>query len=263
MFSYGPSQEDDDAAIDLGSFVGGMSTGRRQPTRLFPDVSSLPEAQAEHRVQLHYDHGEDRLTGTLGDQPVDWHRVRHHRVSGRIGAIGLEATWTTGDNYVPEPRGWVPRPDYGSDFPNIPADLGGSFADLNAELHGVFHLGSNYAFERGSVLGRIGAVRLEATVLAASGGLSDSRTVAVEGTYGSVSFEIYATIDARLSQGILHGSVEDAVLHIDFSRPSVRSAVRPEHHSVDLPGPQVNLSGSYDGPPELLAVMVGGMLKFL
>ncbi len=139
-------------------------------------------------------------------------------VSGRIGAVSLEASWTTGDNYVPRPGGWTPRPDYVSDFPNIPADLSGSFADLDAELHGVFHLDPNYAFQRGSVVGRIGAVHLEATVLAASGGLGDSRTVAVEGTYGSVSFEIYATIDAGLSRGILHGTVEEAIVHLDISR---------------------------------------------
>jgi hypothetical protein len=257
--------EDDrvETVIASGTSADGMNSGPRPPTRLFPDVASLPEVQPEHRVQLHYDHGDDRLIGTLGDEPVEWHLARHHRVSGRIGVAGLEASWTTGDNYVPEPRGWAPRSDYVSDFPNIPADLSGSFADLDAELHGVFRLAPNYAFQRGSVVGRIGAVHLEATVLAASGGLSDSRTVAVEGTYGSVNFEIYATIDGGLSQGMLHGRVGEAIVHLDISRSSVERSVRPGYPPIDLPGPQIDLSGSYHGPPELLAIMVGAVLEFL
>jgi hypothetical protein len=241
----------------------GMNSGSRTPFRVFPDGASLPEVRAEDRVQLHYDRGDGGLVGTLGDEPVEWHLARHHGVSGRIGAVSLEASWTTGDNYVPRPGGWAPQPDYVSDFPNIPADLSGSFADLGAELHGVFHLDPNYAIQRGSVVGRVGAVHLEATVLAASGGLSDSRTVAVEGTYGSVSFEIYGSIDAGLSRGILHGTVEEAIVHIDFSRSRVQRSVRSARPPIDLPGPRVDLSGSYHGPPELLAIMVGALLEFL
>lgn len=238
-----------------------MNPRRRPPTRVFPE-EALP-VQAGHRVQLHYDRDTDRLVGTLANEAVEWHLVRRHGVSGNIGAARLEASWTIGNNYVPEPGRWSPGPDYVPVFPNITADLTGSFADLDAELHGVFHLDPDYAFERGSIVGRIGTVHLEATVLAASGGLNESRTVAVEGTYGPVPFEIYATIDAGLSRGVLHGSVEDAVVHIDVSRSSVRRTFRPGRPPIDLPGPQVNLSGSYAGPPELLAVMVGAMLKFL
>jgi len=252
-----------ETVIASGTSAEGMNSGPRKSTRLFPDGASLPEVQAEHRVQLHYDYGDDRLVGTLGDEPVEWHLARHHRVSGHIGGVGLKASWTAGDNYVPRPGGWAPRPDYVSDFPNIPADLSGSFADVDAELHGVFHLDPSYAFERGSIVGRIGAAHLEATVLAAAGGLSDSRTVAVDGTYGSVPFEIYATIDAGLSRGMLQGFVEEAIVHLDISRPPVQRSVRVAHQPIDRPGPQVDLFGSYHGPPELLAIMVGAVLEFL
>ena len=257
--------EDDrvETVIASRTSADGMNLGPRLPTRVFPDGASLPEVQAEHRVQLHYDYGDDRLVGTLGNKPVDWHLARHRHVSGRIGAVSLEASWTTGDNYVPRPGGWAPRPEYVSDFPNIPTDLSGSYADLDAEVHGVFHLDPNYAIQRGSVVGRIGSVHLEATVLAASGGLSDSRTVAVGGTYGSVPFEIYASIDAGLSRGILHGTVQEAIVHIDISRPSVPGRVRVARPPIDRPGPQVDLSGSYHGPPELLAIMVGAVMEFL
>lgn len=246
-----------------GTCVGGVNSGPRPPARVFPGAGPLPDVRPEHRVQLHYDRDDDRLVGTVGDEPVEWHPVRHKRVSGRLGASFLEASWTTGDNYVPGPGGWVPRPDYVSDFPNIPADLMGSFAGSHAELHGVFHLGPNYAFERGSIVGQMGAVHLEATVLAASGGLCDTRTVVAEGTYGSVPLLVCATIDAGLSRGMLRGSVGGALVHIDLTRSAIRRPVRPGGPHLDFPGPQTDLSGSYDGPPELLAVMVGAMLKFL
>jgi hypothetical protein len=228
-----------------------------KPSRVFPDVEPILEVQTQHRVLLEYDNGHDRLVGTLGDVPVTWLLVRHRRVSGLIGSVDMETSWTSGDNYVPEPGGWIPRPDYVSDFPNIPANLTGSFADRAAESHGVFHLGLDYAFQRGSIIGRVGAVELEATVLAASGGLCDGRTVVVEGTYGSVWFEVYGTIDASLSQGILYGKVEDATVRLELSRSTARIEGRALR-----PGPRIHLSGCYDGPPELLAVMVGAVLQF-
>lgn len=107
-------------------------------------------------VQLQYDKIDCRLSGTLGDEPVEWQHldpdrgddqdIRRCVVSGRVGAAGFEASWTSGDNYVPEPGGWTPSPDYVSDFPNIPAHLTGSFGGLDAELRGVFHLNTAYVF---------------------------------------------------------------------------------------------------------------------
>ena len=244
-----------------------MNSGTEPRSRVFPDVGVgfIAQAPAEDRVELRYGSSDDRLVGTFGDEPVEWQLNRHQGVSGRMGAVELQASWTTGDNYVPEPGGWIPRPGYISDFPNIPAHLRGSFADLDAELHGVFHLDPNYSFERGSVVGRIGGVHLEATVLAASGGLGDSRTVAVEGTYGSVSFDVYATIDGGLSEGILHGSVDESVVHLDLRRPAARGSLRlgDPPLEIDVPGPQVDLAGHYHGPRELLALMIGAALEFL
>ncbi len=238
----------------------------RPPGPVFPDFGTVPEVPGEGLVSLHYDKGENRLTGTWGDQPVEWTLFPHRRVSGSIGATTLEATWTSGDNYVPTPGGWVPYPGYVSDFPNIPADLTGSVADRAAELHGVFNLDSSYLFRRGSIVGRIGDVRLEATVLAASGGFSSSCTVTVEGTHGNVSFKIFATIDGGLERGLVHGSVDEVTVHLDLVRPMVRGTLRdPDNgqHEIDLPGPNVEVSGRFHGPPELLALTIGALLEFL
>ncbi|MDA8286084.1 MAG: hypothetical protein M0Z42_22905 [Actinomycetota bacterium] len=248
--------------VDQGSATGTLTPSPRLRAPQFPDVGPLEDVPAEHRVEMHHDHDDGRLRGTLGDEPVEWHLVRHRSVSGRMGGHGLEASWSTGDNYVPEPGGWTPGPGWVSDFPNIPADLKGSFAGADAELHGVFHLGPEYRFERGSIVGRIGAIRLEATALAASGGLSSAGTVMVEGTYGSAPFEIYATIDGGLSCGMVHGTVEAAAVHLDLRRQQLNRIVRPGLQ-VPRPGPGVDISGSYQGPPELLAVIVGTILQFM
>ncbi len=225
----------------------GGEPGPRRLTPVFPDAPPVVDAPPEHRVQLRYDHGDNWLHGSACGQPVELDLVRHSNVSGRIGGHGLAASWATGDNYVPEPGGWTPTPDFVSDFPNIPADLTGSFAGQPAELHGVFHLDAEYRFERGSIAGRIGAVHLEATAQAASGGFSDSRTVVVDGTFGPTPFEIYASIDGGLTRGTVHGTVEGTTVHLDIT---------PR-------GPTIDVSGTYQGPPELLAIMVGTVLQFL
>lgn len=130
----------------------------------------------------------------------------------------------------------------------------------------MFNLDSSYLFRRGSIVGRIGDVRLEATVLAASGGFSSSCTVTVEGTHGNVSFKIFATIDGGLERGLVHGSVDEVTVHLDLVRPMVRGTLRdPDNgqHEIDLPGPNVEVSGRFHGPPELLALTIGALLEFL
>jgi hypothetical protein len=234
-------------------------TNEKLPTRVFPAAALSQDVPAGQQLSLTYDHDSSRLAGSLGVQTLEWDLERHgHTARGRIGELRFEADWTRGNNYVPRPGGRMPTPDYVSDFPNIPADLAGSFAGVDVELHGVFHLDPGYRFERGVILGRIGAVHLEATVLAASGGLSDSRTVAVEGTYGTVPFEVYATIDAGMSKGLVRGSVGEATVHLDLTRPPLPHPRAP----MGYPGPTVQIAGSYSGPPELLAIIVGSLLRF-
>ena len=254
--------------VDQGRGDDSIKTDPRppRPTRAFPDGAALEEAPGEHRVELRYDDSDGRLSGTVSGQSVECHLVRHREVSGRMGDHDVEASWHSGDNYVPQPGGWTPRPDYVSDFPNIPAELTGSFGGHHAELRGVFHLNAQYGFERGSIVGRIGAVHLEATVQSASGGLCDTRTVAVDGTYGTTPFMIYATIDGGLSRGIVHGTIDGITVHLDISRPRTPyngPPGPPGSPALTLPGSRIDVSGGYQGPPELLAVIVGSVLQFI
>jgi hypothetical protein len=259
------TRENDGVETLSGTVHSGAVPGPTPASPAFPESGSLPEGPEEHRVQLHYDRGADRLTGTLGDQRVEWDLERHHGLSGRIGDIHLEASWTTGDSYVPEPGGWTPSPDYVSDFPNIPADLRGTFAHADAELHGVFHLAPDYLFKRGSLAGYIGNAHLEATARAVGRGLDDGRTVAVEGTYGPVSFALHASIDDDLCRGMVYGRMGQATVWLELNRPTIQREVPlgPGAPPIDYPGPEYNLSGSYDGPPELLAIMAGALVRFM
>jgi hypothetical protein len=234
-------------------------TGENPPPRRFPVVVPPQDVPPEEQLALTYEQDSNRLRGHVGSHAVDCQLARHDRVAGVFGTLTFEAIWTSGDNFVPEPGGWTPGPDYVSDFPNIPASLSGSWGQMPVELSGVFHLNPSYRFERGSVVGRIGAVHLEATVLAVSGGLSDTRTVVVEGTYGAVQFEIYATVDGSMSEGMIRGDVGGGTVYLDLTRPSVPHPRR----SSGFPGPTVHIAGSYGGPMELLAITVGVVLQFI
>jgi len=234
-------------------------TGENPPPRGFPFISPPQEVPPEEQLALSYEQESSRISGHIGSRAVDWQLARHHHAAGVFGGLTFEATWTSGHNFVPEPGGWSPGPDYVSDFPNIPANLSGSWGEIPVELRGVFHLHSSYRFERGSIVGRIGAVHLEATALAVTGGLSSTATLVVEGTYGAVPFEIYATIDGSMSAGMVRGGVGGGTVYLDLTRPTV-----PHPKSGrGFPGPTVLIAGSYGGPLELLAITVGAVLQFI
>lgn len=139
-----------DALANQGEENHGLEAGPGLRTPAFSDVASGPEVQ--HRVVLSYDHRDGELAGALGDETVEWHLDRHHQVPGRIGDHHLEATWATGNNYVPEPGGWTPCSEYVSDFPNIPADLtagrSGTLAGVPRRAPGV---GCSGLIRRGEV----------------------------------------------------------------------------------------------------------------
>ena len=157
--------------------------------------------------------------------------------AGTFAGIPVAATWQNGDNY--------------RIYPDVPSDLEGSFAGQPAELHATFHLEPGYFFDQGTITGHIGAEDLDATVERASGGLGGTRTVAVDGTLGNTEFTIYATIDGPLTSGQIRGTVAGTSIRIDAAR------TRDPH------GGQTRLTGSYQGPPALLALATGALLHFI
>jgi hypothetical protein len=179
------------------------------------------------------------LSGSAGGQPVrlDLNVPTHHgAAAGTIAGMPVSATWENGDNY--------------RIYPDIPSDLNGSFAGQPVELHATFHLEPGYFFGHGTITGHIGAEALDATAQRAAGGLG-GRTVIVEGTLGSTEFTIYATIDGSLSVGQIRGTVAGTSISIDAAR----------HRQPD--GGHTRLTGSYQGPPALLALATGALLHFI
>jgi hypothetical protein len=178
------------------------------------------------------------LSGSVGGQPVSLElNVPTHNgmAAGMIAGIPVSAEWVAGNNY--------------RIYPDVPCDLTGSFAGQPVELHATFHLEPGYFFDRGTVTGSIGAEALDATVKAV--GRRGGRTVTAGGTLGSTEFAIDATIDGRLTFGRLRGTVAGAPISIDAARTR-----GPD-------GGQTRLTGSYQGPPALLALAAGAFLHFI
>jgi hypothetical protein len=161
----------------------------------------------------------------------------HGTAAGTIAGVPASATWVNGDNY--------------SIYPDVPSDLTGSFAGQPVELHATFHLEPGYFLDHGTITGHIGAEGLDATVQTAAGGLGSTRTVAVDGALGSTGFEIYAAIDGPLTAGRVRGTVAGNPIRID--------AARTRRPGAD----QTRLTGSYEGPPALLALTAGALLHFI
>lgn len=180
------------------------------------------------------------LSGSVGGQPVHLElNVPAHdgSAAGTIAGLSVSATWKNDDNY--------------QIYPDVHSDLTGSFAGQPVELHATFHLEPGYFFGHGMISGHIGPEELEATVGRASAGLGSTGTVAVEGTLGSTGFMIYAAVDGSLTSGKVGGTVAGSPIRID--------ALRTQHPE----GGQTRLTGSYQGPPALLALAAGALLHFI
>ena len=212
------------------------------PARRFPaDTGPAGDVPGHARVDLTFERYR-LLSGSVGGQPVrlELNVPTHNGVAaGTIAGIPVSAAWVNGDNY--------------RIYPDVPSDLTGSFAGQPVELHATFHLEPGYFFDQGTITGHIGAEALDVTVEAAAapGGRGGSRTVAADGTLGSTEFTIYATIDGPLTSGRLRGTVAGAPIRIDAARTR-----GPD-------GGRTRLTGSYQGPPALLALTAGALLHFI
>ena len=196
---------------------------------------------ASARIDLTFEHYR-LLSGSVGGQPVrlELNLPTHHgRAAGTIAGTPVSATWVNGDNY--------------RIHPDVPCDLTGSFAGQPVELHASFHLEPGYFFDHGTITGHIGAEALDASVeaVAAPGGVGGTGTIAADGTLGSTEFTIYASIDGPLTFGHIRGTVAGAPIRIDAART----------HGPD--GGRTRLTGSYQGPPALLALTAGALLHFI
>ena len=208
----------------------------KPPARQFPADTDPAGVVPDHaRVDLIF--GRSRLlSGSVGEQPIRLNlNVPAHdgAAAGTIAGMPVSASWENGDNY--------------HIYPDVPSDLTGSFAGQPVELHATFHLEPGYFFDHGTITGQIGALALDATVETASGGLGSTSTVAVDGTLGSTRYTIYAAIDGPLTAAKIRGTVAGTSIRVDAARTRE----------------QTRLTGSYEGPPVLLALVAGALLHFM
>lgn len=172
-----------------------------------------------------------KLSGTFGDQRMALTfpltaDVIHGSVAGDPTKVQLK----TGNN---------------ASSLDVPASLTGTFNKEPVSVRGSFHLASNYLFESGTVSGAVGEAGVSAQVVPISGETTSS--IAVDGSYGATKLHIRASISGDLSFGQIVGTVGDHLVHL-LARQS-----RGTHR----------ITGTYGGPPGLLALMVGGLLYFL
>lgn len=202
----------------------------RDPAGVIPDYARIDLTFERSRL----------LSGSVGGQPVrlDLNVPTHNgAATGTIAGIPASAAWKNGDNY--------------RIYPDVPSNLTGSFAGQPVELHATFHLEPGYFFHHGMITGHIGTEALDATVETVSGGFGSTSTVAVDGTLGSTEYTIYAAINGPLTAGQIRGTVAGNPIRIDAARTR-----QPD-------GERTRLTGSYQGPPALLALVAGALLHFI
>lgn len=212
----------------------------RRPGRQFPaDTGPAGVIPIHERVDLIFERS-GILHGSVGGQPVRMNlTVPAHdgTAAGTIAGIQVLASWKNGDNY--------------HIYPDVPANLTGSFAGQPVELRASFHLEPGYFFDHGMITGHIGGQALDATIETASGGFGSTSTVAVDGTLDSTEYTVYAAINGSLTAAKIRGSVAGTSIRIDATRT----------HQPD--GGQTRLTGSYSGPPALLGLIAGALLYFI
>ncbi len=224
------------------SMVGSVATKTpARPDRDFPDnlldpvlLDKVPDAA---RVELTYrDH--NLVVGHLGGIAIHAElTVPSHSgtATGTFAGAALGASWHLNDNSAAhlEPS----------------AVLDGELAGRGFHLRGRFVLQPDFLFDRGAVAGELCGESVVARVTTAKGGLDSTSTVAVHGTLGVTDFELFASVGGDLTRGIVRGTLGDRPVSLDAAREESSSTVR--------------ITGAYEGPPALLAVLLGVLVYFM
>lgn len=177
------------------------------------------------------------VDGTVGAEPVRFTMQTRHRSGSRGTSVGLalDVSWNIGDNH----RNLDPI-----------TELHGTFAGDPVRLTGDFHLTDYYAFRYADITGSVGDDELSARIASVEAPAIAPATISIDGTFGSNSVTLYASIEGDLSGGRIEGLVG--------GRPMKLNAIvdRSDGHSVDV-------VGEYDGPAALLTLLVGALIYFL
>jgi hypothetical protein len=206
----------------------------------FPDDVSPSEGATTDDDSIRVDlvHQDRQLSGLVGDAPVDFLLdVPRHvgEARGNFAGRDFVASWQLGDNYF--------------EHPDLNGTAKGTFAGHEFDLQGVFHLDPNYAITAAEISGRIGGKEISARLQPALGGLSPTRTVAIDGTFAGTNFSIFATISGDLTRGHIRGQVGGHVIRLDADNDNRTKTT--------------GIKGTFGGPPAILTITVAAFLYFI
>ena len=185
-------------------------------------------------VEMSYRNGR-LLTGSQDGKRVDVTALIPRgsgHASGTFAAQPVDAHWNIAHNGSP-------------DQTVLPATVVGTLAGVAASLSGIFDLGSSFLFQSGTLKGTAGGSPVQARAMNAPG--ESTSSVSVEGDFAGTPFSLYGTISGDLTSGYVKGTVAGKAFNVAASS---RSQV-------------VDVTGSYVGPPDLLALIVGALIYFL
>jgi hypothetical protein len=135
---------------------------------------------------------------------------------------------------------------HGSDYLTT-THVSGSFGSVPTKLLGNFSLDSSYLFKKGTVTGRTGQKSVEVVALPHADPETSS-AVTVAGRFGATTFSLVAILPVG-GRGSISGSVASKAVHLD---------VTPLESDLLT----IRFTGTYSGPSDLLALIVGAVSYF-
>jgi hypothetical protein len=160
-------------------------------------------------------------------------------IKGTIAGLGLIGHLDQQDQ-APAPGGYVTT-----------TKVVGSVGQDATTLDGSFRLNSEYIFQSGDITGLNHGVNVQATALPIPGtGIGNG--AAISGAFGSTPFSLSALISGNLPGSVV-GTVDSRPVHFNVTNGS---ASKSEDFRI------LRLNGSYSGPADLFALIIGGITYF-
>jgi hypothetical protein len=176
-----------------------------------------------------------RLTGSQDGKRTDVTAPMPQRsghASGTFAAEPVDAHWTIAYNAS-------------ANQTVLPATVAGTLAGVATSLSGIFNLAPNFLFQSGTITGSADGSSVSAQAESTPG--ESTSSVNVHGEFAGTPFSLYGTLTGDLSSGYVQGTV----------------AGKPFKVTASTRSQAIRLTGNYNGPSDLLAIIVGVLLYFL
>jgi hypothetical protein len=167
-------------------------------------------------------------TGTVGSKSVNVTDYGRAHAKGTFAGKTVSAHWTVSGN---------------SDH-KCTAKLDGNLGDGSSSIVGHFKLAPGFLFDKGTISGKLGGKVLSAEAHRVPG--KTTSTVEVTGSLGTVRFKLHGSVGGGLSHGHVTGTVGG----------------KPVALSLSFGTDTRNITGTWSGPVDLLALTAGALVYF-